>query len=201
MATDPEELDPDPIRQLAAWLSAAQSAGLPLHDAFALATAGADGEPSVRMVLLRSDATNGLSFYTNRGSRKGRDLAANPRAAAVFHWAAVGRQVRVAGRVELQPDAESATYWASRPRGSQLSAWASAQGELVASRKALEARVAELTARWPEGVEIPLPPFWGGYTLVPEVYEFWEGRPDRLHDRVEYLPDGRGAWVRRRLQP
>jgi pyridoxamine 5'-phosphate oxidase len=201
MATDPEELDPDPLRQLAAWLAAAESAGLPLHDAFALATAGADGEPSVRIVLLRGDATDGLCFYTNRGSRKGRDLAVNPRAAAVFHWAALGRQVRVAGRIEPQPDAESAIYWASRPRGSQLSAWASAQGEPVASRKALEERVAELAARWPEGVEIPLPPFWGGYTLVPEVYEFWEGRPDRLHDRVEYLPDGRGAWVRRRLQP
>ncbi|MDP9273712.1 MAG: pyridoxal 5'-phosphate synthase, partial [Chloroflexota bacterium] len=168
MATDPEELDPDPLRQLAAWLSAAESAGLPLHDAFALATAGADGEPSVRMVLLRGDPVDGLSFYTNRGSRKGRDLAANPRAAAVFHWPALGRQVRAAGRIEPQPDAESAIYWASRPRGSQLSAWASAQGEPVASRKALEERVAELAARWPEGVEIPLPPFWGGYTLVPE---------------------------------
>jgi pyridoxamine 5'-phosphate oxidase len=201
MATDLEELDPDPLRQLAAWLSAAESAGLPLHDAFALATADDNGEPSVRMVLLRGEAADGLSFYTNRGSRKGRDLAANPRAAAVFHWAVLGRQVRVAGRVEPQADAESAIYWASRPRGSQLSAWASAQGEPVASRTALEARVAELAARWPEGVEIPLPPFWGGYTLVPEVYEFWEGRPDRLHDRVEYLPDGRGAWVRRRLQP
>jgi len=202
MATDPTELDPDPLRQLGAWLSAAESAGLPLHDAFALATADAEGAPSVRMVLLRGgDGPEGLCFYTNRGSRKGRDLAANPRAAAVFHWAALGRQVRVAGRVSALTDAESASYWASRPRGSQLSAWASAQGEEVSSRDVLEALVAELAAQWPEGVDIPLPPFWGGYRLLPRVFEFWEGRPDRLHDRVEYLPDGRGGWLRRRLQP
>jgi pyridoxamine 5'-phosphate oxidase len=201
MATDPPQLDPDPLRQLDAWLSAAETAGLPLHDAFALATADADGVPSVRMVLLRGERSDALCFYTNRRSRKGRDLAVNPRAAAVFHWAPMGRQIRIAGRVAALTDAESASYWTTRPRGSQLSAWASAQGDPVGSRDVLEARVAELAGRWPEGVEIPLPPFWGGYALTPEVFEFWEGRPDRLHDRIEYLPDGLGGWLRRRLQP
>jgi pyridoxamine 5'-phosphate oxidase len=201
MPTDPADLDPDPVRQLASWLSAAEAAGIPLYDAFALATSDADGAPSVRMVLLRGQGRDGLRFYTNRGSRKGRDLAANPRAAAAFHWAAQGRQVRIAGLVSPLSDVESEKYWASRPRGSQLSAWASAQGEGVESREILEVRVAELSVRWPAGEDVPLPRFWGGYRLVPEVFEFWESREDRLHDRVEYVPDGRGGWIRRRLQP
>lgn len=200
MPIDPADLDEDPFRQLASWLAEAARAGLPLADAFALATSGADGAPSVRMVLLRGLDAEGLRFYTNRGSRKGRELAANPRAAAAFHWAAIGRQVRVAGPVTPMSDAESAAYWTTRPRASRLSAWASAQGDEVGSRAALEATVHELDGRFP-GDAIPLPPFWGGYRLLPEVFEFWEGRADRLHDRVEYVPTADGAWRRRRLQP
>jgi pyridoxamine 5'-phosphate oxidase len=200
MPIDPDDLDADPFRQLDAWLADAEEASLPLANAFALATATIDGAPSVRMVLLRGVDRNGLRFYTNRGSRKGRDLAGNPRAAATFHWAALSRQVRVAGPVALMDESESAAYWATRPRASRLSAWASQQGAEVESRARLEARVAELDAQYP-GESIPLPPFWGGYRLVPEVFEFWEGRADRLHDRVEYLPDRDGGWRRRRLQP
>jgi len=200
MPIDPANLDSDPLLQFEAWLADAEGAGLPLATAIALATAGGDGEPSVRMVLLRGLDHDGLRFYTNRGSRKGRDLAANPYASAVFHWAPLSRQIRVAGPVRVMDDPESAAYWTTRPRASRLSAWASEQGMEIATRADLEARVAEMDERYP-GEAIPLPPFWGGYRLVPEVYEFWEGRPDRLHDRVEYLSDGSGGWRRRRLQP
>lgn len=200
MPIDPETLDQDPMVQLQAWLQEARAAELQA-DAFALATADADAVPSVRMVLLRGIGPDGLRFYTNRGSRKGRDLAANPRASAVFHWAALGRQVRVSGTVQRLTEADSAGYWATRPRGSQLSAWASAQGAEVDSRGALEERVREGARRWPEGTAVPLPSHWGGYLLTPAAFEFWESRPDRLHDRVEYLPDGDGRWRRRRLQP
>jgi pyridoxamine 5'-phosphate oxidase len=200
MSLDPADLDPDPFRQLDAWLADAQASGLPLADAFALATASPDGEPSVRMVLLRGLDADGLRFYTNRGSRKGRELAANPRAAAVFHWAAPGRQVRVSGPVDALDEAASTAYWTTRPRASRLSAWASEQGAEIGSREELERRVAELATQFPNDA-VPVPPFWGGYRLAPRVFEFWEGRADRLHDRVEYLPDAAGGWRRRRLQP
>src|SRR5579859_4967228 len=200
MPIDPTHLDADPFRQFEAWLAEADGTGQPLATAFALATASADGAPSVRMVLLRGVDPDGLRFYTSRNSRKGRDLAGNPRAAAAFHWAAMGRQVRVAGPVSAMNEAESAAYWTTRPRASRLSASASEQGEEIASRDRLEARVAELDARYP-GDAIPLPPSWGGYRLLPEVFEFWEERADRLHDRVEYLPNPDGGWRRRRLQP
>jgi pyridoxamine 5'-phosphate oxidase len=200
MPIDPADLDPDPFHQLEAWLAEAEASGLPLANAFALATTGVDGDPSVRMVLLRGLDREGLRFYTNRRSRKGRDLAGNARAAAAFHWAPLGRQVRAAGPVLSMSDAESTAYWTTRPRASRLSAWASEQGSWVESRAILEAQVVELDARFP-GEAIPLPPFWGGYRLVPEVFEFWEGRADRLHDRVEYQPSGDGTWRRRRLQP
>ena len=172
----------------------------PVHPAQLERRAVGDGEPTVRMVLLRGLDHDGLRFYTNRGSRKGRDLATNPYASAVFHWAPLSRQIRVAGPVRAMDDPESAAYWTTRPRASRLSAWASEQGMEVASRSILEARVSELDERYP-GEAIPLPPFWGGYRLIPAIFEFWEGRPDRLHDRVEYLSDGSGGWRRRRLQP
>jgi pyridoxamine 5'-phosphate oxidase len=189
----------DPLRQFAAWLSEAEAAGVPLASAFALATADAAGTPSVRMLLLRGFDVDGLRFFTNRQSRKGAELAANPRAAAVFHWAPLDRQVRLAGTVTPLSDEESAAYWATRPRGSQLAAWASHQGAELDSRGTLDARVTELAARY-EGAEIPLPPFWGGYLLAPESIEFWESRPDRLHHRVEYRRSVSG-WTERLLQP
>jgi pyridoxamine 5'-phosphate oxidase len=200
MPIDPADLDPDPLRQLQAWLDDAEVAGEPMPGAMALATATVDGAPSVRMVLLRGLGPDGLRFFTNRTSRKGRDLSANSSAAAVFYWAGLGRQVRVAGTVEPLSEQESTAYWATRPRGSRVAAWSSAQGAPVDSRSALEAQFSATNARFPEE-PIPLPPFWGGYRLVPAVYEFWESRENRLHDRVEYLAKPSGGWRRRRLQP
>jgi len=199
MAIDPETLDPDPFRQFDAWLADAIAAGMPSADAFALATAGIDGAPSVRMVLLRGHGPDGFSFYTNRHSRKGRDLAANPRGAALFHWPLLERQLRLSGTIEALPDGESEAYFAGRPRGHRISAWASEQGQPIANRSELLTRVADLEKRFP-GERVPLPPGWGGYRLRPDRFEFWVSRADRLHDRVEYerTPDG---WARRRLQP
>jgi pyridoxamine 5'-phosphate oxidase len=199
MPIDPATLDPDPFRQLDAWLREAHEAALPLPDSFALATADGDGAPSVRMLLLHGHGPDGLRFYTNRASRKGRDLAANPRGAALFHWPVLERQLRVSGAIQPLDELESAAYFAERPRRSQLSAWASDQGEPIASRAALEAAVAEADDRFPE--QVPLPPEWGGYRLLPERFEFWVSREDRLHDRVEYLREPDGSWTRRRLQP
>jgi pyridoxamine 5'-phosphate oxidase len=200
MAIDPASLDADPLRQFDAWLADALAAGIPLADAFALATADAVGNPSVRMVLLRGHGPDGFDFYTNRASRKGRDLLVNDRAAALFHWPSLDRQLRLSGVVEQLCDEISAAYFATRPRGSQVSAWASEQGEPIESRALLEERIASTDARFGDG-PLPLPPDWGGYRLVPDRYEFWVSRPDRLHDRVEYVRDESGAWLRRRLQP
>ena len=199
MPIDPATLDPDPIRQLAAWLADASATGLPLPNAFALATADDEGMPSVRFVLLNGLDADGLRYFTHRGSRKGRDVAINPQAAAAFWWPSLDRQVRVNGSVRLLNEADSLAYWRTRPRGSQLSATVSAQGQEIGSREELEARVAELAARNPD--ELPLPPMWGGYLIVPRIVEFWESRADRLHDRVEYRRGGDGSWNVRRLQP
>lgn len=164
----------------------------------ALVTASAEAEPAGRMVLLKGADHQGFAFFTNYTSAKGRDLAANPRAALLFYWPP-DRQVRVTGGVHRVGPEESERYWRTRPRGSQLSAWASRQSEVVPSREALEAKVAELATRFGAG-EIPSPPFWGGFRLVPEVVEFWHHRDDRLHDRLRYrMADG--AWVRERLAP
>lgn len=197
---EPEDLDPDPLRQLTRWLEDADAAGIPLHNAFALATADAHGVPSVRFVLLGGLGPEGLRYFTNRASPKARDVGANPRAAAAFWWPALDRQARASGRVEPLSVVDSEAYWTTRPRGSQLSAAASAQSEPIGSRADLEQRVRDLAERHPE--EVPLPESWGGYLLIPDRVEFWTSREDRLHDRVEYLRAEAGTgWQRRRLQP
>lgn len=199
MPIDASNLDADPLRQLSAWLAEADAAGAPLPNALALATADGDGVPSVRFVLLHGLDDQGLRYYTNRGSRKGRDVAVNPWASAAFWWPALDRQARVSGPVRQLPEEATRAYWVTRPRGSQLSAAASAQGREVASRAELEAAVAELAMRYPDAV--PLPPMWGGYLLVPHIVELWENRQDRLHDRIEYRRGADGSWHPRRLQP
>jgi pyridoxamine 5'-phosphate oxidase len=196
---DEDALDPDPIRQFSAWFDEARAAGVRFPETMTLATATADGRPSARMVLLKGADERGLAFYTNRESRKGRELAANARAALVLYWQEVGRQVRLEGRVEAVGDEESAAYWATRPRGSRLSATVSPQSEVVQSRGWLEARVSELAERVGDA-EVPLPPFWGGYRVMPDVIELWEHRDDRLHDRVRYTRVD-GVWRRERLAP
>jgi pyridoxamine 5'-phosphate oxidase len=194
------DLDPDPLAQFRRWYADAEETGLRVPEAMALATATPDGAPSVRMVLLKDAGPRGFAFYTNRESRKGGELAANPRAALLFHWDPLGRQVRVEGRVERLSEEESAAYFATRPRGSQVAAWASPQSRVLAGREQLEDAVAAAAARF-EGADVPLPPHWGGYVLVPERYEFWQHRDDRLHDRIRYEPDGAGGWDRARLAP
>ena len=191
-------LDADPIVQLQAWLTAAAAAGTREPNAMTLATADAEGVPSARVVLLRGLDERGLTWYTNRTSLKGRDLAVNPRAALVFHWERLQRQVRASGAVSIIPDAESASYFAARPRRSQLSAWASPQGRPIPDRAELEAATQRIVERHPG--EVPLPPFWGGYRLVPLLFEFWQGRRDRMHDRFSYLWDGQ-SWTIERLAP
>jgi pyridoxamine 5'-phosphate oxidase len=197
-----EESDvaPNPIDQFGAWMQEAIDAGLTFPNSMALATASAEGVPSARMVLLKGIDERGFVFFTNYESRKGRELAENPRAAAVFHWQQLGRQVRVEGEVAALPSEESEAYFRTRPRGSRLAAWASRQSEVVTSRRDLEERFAELSISYHEQ-DIPLPPFWGGYLLKPHMIELWQGRRDRLHDRVRYRKDREGSWIVERLAP
>lgn len=194
------DLHADPLTQFQRWVDAAIAAELPEPLAAALATADAHGTPSVRMILVRGIAADGLRFYTNHESRKGKDLADNPRAALTLWWPGIERQVRCSGPVRQLTEAESAAYFVSRPRESQLGARASRQGQPTPSREALEAAFAAETAAHPGETPIKLPEFWGGYLLTPARWEFWQGRQNRLHDRFEYLPNG-AAWVIRRLQP
>jgi pyridoxamine 5'-phosphate oxidase len=189
----------DPIAQFAKWYKLARETINPLPDAVALATATSAGHPSVRMVLLKGFDGHGFVFYTNYRSRKGHELARNARASLLFHWGTLQRQVRIDGRVVKVSARESDEYFATRPRGSQLSAWASAQSTKLAGRTALEQRFATIARRYPGAV--PRPPHWGGYRLAPDAIEFWQGRDDRLHDRILYRRSPRGRWAVDRLAP
>ena len=211
------DLLPDPTAQLEAWLEERRATGAPEPGAAALATADAAGSPSVRMVLLKEIGAEGLVFFSHAGSRKGRALAENPRAELLLFWAELQRQVRIHGPVERLPEARAEAYFARRPRASRIGALASPQSRVIASRAVLEARVAEIRARYgdedEDGAPIPRPEGWHGYALRPERYEFWQGRADRLHDRFRYRPaqpgsgetaaraDGAVAWVVERLAP
>jgi pyridoxamine 5'-phosphate oxidase len=195
---DERDLDLDPLTQFRRWYAEATDEGAFQPDAAAIATATPDGRPSARMVLVKGFDESGLVFFTNYGSRKAAELEANPRAALLFHWPALGRQVRVEGAVRRAGGTESEAYARSRPRPSQLSALASPQSQVVPSREWLEQRVAELD-REHQG-ELPVREDWGGYRLAPEAWEFWQHRPNRLHDRFRYLPEADG-WRVERLGP
>lgn len=198
-ALDERSVDPDAIRQFRVWFQDAVECGIPSVNAMALATATADGVPSVRMVLLKGVDPRGFVFYTNYESVKGRELAANPNAALCFYWRELERQIRIQGRVEQTTTAESDAYFATRPEGSRFGAAASPQSSVLPDRAALESKVAGLRVRYPHG-DVPRPANWGGYRVVPEVIEFWQGRPDRLHDRIRYTLAEAG-WVIERLAP
>lgn len=189
----------EPIELFQEWYTAAEESGILHPEGVALATATADGRPSVRMVLLKSVDEEGFVFYTNYESRKAQELKANPHAALCFHWAVHERQVRVAGPVSRISEEESTEYFRTRSRASRIGAWASRQSRALDSRETLEARVREMKARFADD-DVPLPPFWGGYRLRPESIEFWQGRADRLHDRLVFDRDGNG-WKTRRLYP
>jgi pyridoxamine 5'-phosphate oxidase len=195
-----EDVDSDPLRQFAAWFTDARSAGIRMPEAAALATATSEAAPSVRMVLVKSADEDGFVFYSNYESRKAAELGANPRAALLFHWDALGRQVRVEGSVQRTTAAESEAYVRSRPRASQLSGLASPQSRVVDSREQLEQRVADLAALH-TNAELPIPENWGGFRLTPTTLEFWQHRADRLHDRLRYTLQEGGRWRLERLAP
>jgi pyridoxamine 5'-phosphate oxidase len=198
---DERDVDPDPYVQFARWLAEADVATDHKAAAMTVATASPDGRPSARVVLLRDFDERGLVFYTNYDSRKAEELAANPHAAALFYWPQLDRQIRAEGPVTRVSPAESARYFSGRPRGHQIGAWASPQSATIADRAFLESLFDEAEARFAdESVEVPLPPFWGGYRLQSDVFEFWVNRADRLHDRIRYRRDG-DAWIIERLAP
>jgi pyridoxamine 5'-phosphate oxidase len=197
---DESMLAADPADQFSSWLAEAAAAGLPEPNAMVLSTVSAEGLPRSRSVLLKQHDSAGFVFYTNRTSAKAQDLAANGHASALFPWYALRRQVIVHGLVSAISQAESEPYFHSRPRGSQLGAWASRQSSVIASRAELEDAYAQLERRWPAGTTVPMPDFWGGYRLVPDLVEFWQGRLNRLHDRLRYRRDGE-RWLVERLSP
>ncbi|HLM89898.1 MAG TPA: pyridoxamine 5'-phosphate oxidase [Streptosporangiaceae bacterium] len=188
----------DPMTQFAGWMAQAQEGGIPEPTAMVLATTSAGGRPRARTVLLKAHGPEGFTFYTNRTSRKGQDLQVHPRACAVFPWYALGRQVTAEGGVRMMSQASSEPYFRSRPRGSQIGAWASRQSQVIDSRAELDRRAGELEQRWPG--DVPMPDFWGGYVLVPETVEFWQSGAYRLHDRLRYRRYGDG-WIIERLSP
>ena len=192
----------DPMPEFATWFhEAAETSGLPNPNAMTLATLGTDGRPSARIVLLKQFDERGFVFFTNRDSRKGDDLAANHVAALVFHWDPLDRQLRIEGHVEQIADDESDAYYESRAREGRLNAWASDQSKPIASRAALEARRTEIDARFPGDAAPPRPPHWGGYRIIADRIEFWQGHPFRLHDRAVYQRTAEGPWTTTRLMP
>ena len=195
-----EMMADDPMAQFARWMADAQARPLPEPTAMVLATVSEQGRPRARTVLLKDHGPAGFTFYTNRTSRKGHDLAANPRACVVFPWYPMQRQVTAEGPVTQLSQADSEPYYRSRPRGSQLGAWASRQSQVIGSRAELDDRAAELEQRWAPPATIPMPDFWGGYLLQPETVEFWQAGMYRLHDRLRYRRDG-DDWVIERLSP
>ena len=199
------ELGPDPLAAFGRWFAdaveAAEAGLLVEPNAVVLATSGADGTPAARTVLLKAFDERGFVIYTNYTSAKARELDANPRAALLFPWHPLDRQVRITGPVERVARQETEAYFRSRPWSSQIGAWASHQSSVVPGRAALDERFAELAARWPEGTDVPVPDFWGGYRVAPEIVEFWQGRTDRLHDRLRYARAAGGTWSIDRLAP
>lgn len=194
------DLHADPFEQFRAWFAAALAADIRDVNAMSLATAAPDGKPSVRIVLLKGVDSQGFSFFTNYYSRKGRELDANPNAALCFYWTKLERQIRISGRAERTSREDSAAYFHSRPPASRLAAWASKQSEVIDARKVLDARFQAMSERF-EGGEISLPPHWGGYRVNPQEIEFWQGRPNRLHDRFRYARRDDGSWQIDRLAP
>lgn len=190
----------DPFALFRRWFDQALAAGLHEPNAFALATSTPDGLPSARLVLLKALDARGFTFFTNSDSRKAREMAANPRVAMVFPWHPLERQVRVEGTVEVVTPAESDAYFVTRPLGSRLGAWASAQSAVIPDRAFLEKRHAELMAKYPDG-NVPRPPNWGGYRVLPDLFEFWQGRASRLHDRIVFARRADGSWAKSRLSP
>jgi pyridoxamine 5'-phosphate oxidase len=199
---DESMLPGDPLELFTRWMADVVAAGLPEPTAMALATVSADGRPRARMVLLKSFDASGFTFYTNRTSRKASDLAEVPRASLLFPWYPLQRQVIVEGTVTPLSTADSEPYFRSRPRGSQLGAWSSRQSTVIGSRAELDDRYAELSSRWPEGTKVPMPDFWGGYRVEPQIVEFWHGQTDRMHDRFRYRRTAAGSgWAAERLSP
>ena len=194
------DLDPDPIKQFGKWFEEAAAADIRDVNAMSLATATPTGNPSVRIVLLKAVSERGFVFYTNYQSEKGNQLAENPRASLNFFWVELERQIRINGAVEKTSREESEEYFHLRPVGSQLGAWTSAQSEVIANREMLETELAKVTKKFADGT-IPLPPHWGGYRVVPETIEFWQGRTNRLHDRFRYRRQDADSWIIERLAP